>query len=284
MAATVSATTAVGARVDALSGWWFRPLPVGRVAALRVVIYLFVWFDVFVYSPDVPSLAHFDALYQPVGVERLLHLPAPSPTYAVAVKVALLVSATLAATGRWPRLLGGCTFVLYLDWIAMGDSYGYVAHDRFAFLVALAVLPTVGPARRGDRTRSERAGWALRSIQVAVIATYFLSAWAKLRFGGWHWADGSVLTWALLRRGTPLGRHLLDSPGVLHVSQWGLILAEAASPIVLFVRGWGVYVAVAAMASFHLVSWLTIHISFLPHVLCLLAFLPLERLWPARAG
>jgi hypothetical protein len=38
-----------------------------------------------------------------------------------------------------------------------------------------------------------------------------------------------------------------------------------------------VYIAVAAMLGFHLISEATISISFLPHVLCIMAFLPIER-------
>ncbi|HVV74708.1 MAG TPA: hypothetical protein VHC43_01635 [Mycobacteriales bacterium] len=269
---------AARAVTSAISRWWLAPLPLGRIAALRVGVYLFAWYDVFVYSPPVPARARVTGAYRPLAIERFLHLPTPTHAFASAIQIAVPCFATLAATGRAPRVFGWITFVLYLDWITMGDSYGYVAHDRFAFIVALAVLPTVGAARRGDLTTSERAGWALRCIEVAVVATYFLSVCAKLRFGGINWANGSVLTWAVLRRGTPLGRHLLHHPTLLHISQWGLFCAEALSPIVLFLRGRWVYVAVGAMLSFHLISHETIGISFLPHVVCIFAFLPLERI------
>jgi hypothetical protein len=233
----------------------------------------------------VTERAQIAGAYRPLAVERVLHLPTPTHTLALVVQIVLPIVATLAATGRAPRLLGGLTFALYFDWIVMGDSYGYVAHDRFAFLVALAVLPTVGSARRGDRTPSQRAGWALRCIQLGVVVTYFLAAWAKQRYGGWHWAEGSVLTWSLLRRGTSLGKHLLDAPWLLHLSQWGILLAELASPVLLFLRGRVLGLAVASMLVFHFVSYETIRISFLPHVLCIFAFVPLERLgelWRAR--
>lgn len=262
----------------AFGGWWFAPLPLGRVAALRVIIYLFVWFDVFVYSPGVAGDADVMSSYRPLAVDRVLHLPAPTHNVELAVKIALLCCATVAATGRAPRLLGTATFALYFDWLAMGDSFGYVPHDRFAFIVALAVLPTVGPARRGDLSLSERAGWALRCIQVAVVATYALAAWAKFRLGGPDWANSAVLTWALLRRGTVFGTPLLGAPVLLHAGQWAMICAELSSPVVLFLRGRLLYAAVAAMLMFHLVSEATIAISFLPHVLCLMAFLPIERL------
>jgi hypothetical protein len=64
--------------------------------------------------------------------------------------------------------------------------------------------------------------------------------------------------------------------------QWASLVAELISPVVLFVRGRWVYLAVAGMLTFHLFSEATITISFLPHVLCVLAFLPLERI-PFRA-
>jgi hypothetical protein len=263
---------------ERIGRWWFTPMPLGRVAALRVIVYLFAWYDVYSYSPDVTQRVEVQTSFRPLLVERALHLPTPTHSWAAVLKILLPVVATLAATGRLPRLLGTVTFLLYFDWLVMGDSYGYVPHDRFAFLVALAVLPTVGSARRGDLTVSERAGWALRFIQVGVVATYLLSAYAKVRFAGWHWADGAVLTWAFLRRPTPIGSRLLDHPQLLHWSQWGAICAEAISPIVLFLRGRWVYVGVAVMLAFHLFNQATLKISFLPHVLCIMAFLPLERL------
>ena len=54
-------------------------------------------------------------------------------------------------------------------WMLVAMSYGKVDHDRFAFLVALAVLPTVRRARHGDRSLNESAGWAIRVTQIAVI-------------------------------------------------------------------------------------------------------------------
>jgi hypothetical protein len=275
MAGQVAGTGDRAAR--AVWGWWFTPLPLGRVAALRVIIYLFTWFDVFVYSAGTSGGANVTSSYRPLAISRVLHLPAPTPHVELTVKIALLCFATAAATGRAPRLLGAVTFALYLDWLQMGDSFGYVPHDRFAFVVALAVMPMVGPARRGDLTLSESAGWSLRCIQVAVVATYALAAWAKFRYGGPDWANSAVLTWAVLRRGTVLGTPLLHFPALLHLGQWLMLGAELSSPIVLFLRGKAVYIAVAAMLSFHLISEATISISFLPHVLCIMAFLPIER-------
>lgn len=43
-------------------------MALGRIAAIRVIIYLFAWYDVFSYSPNVNDR---------IGVERMLHLPMP---------------------------------------------------------------------------------------------------------------------------------------------------------------------------------------------------------------
>jgi hypothetical protein len=266
---------------QAVRRWWFTPMPLGRVAALRVAIYLFSWYDVFSYSPNAVDRAGVPASYRPLEIEQILHSPTPTHAWASFLRIAVPCVATLAATGRAPRFLGTLTFLLYFNWLVMGDSYGYVPHDRVGFLIALAVLPTVGSARRGDLTPSERAGWALRCIQVGVIATYVLSAWAKLRFAGIDWANGGVMTWAILRRGTSFGREALHHPQLLHIGQWLAFAAEFFSPIVLFLRGRWLYLAAAAMLAFHAFDEATLRISFLPHVLCILAFLPIERIWPA---
>jgi hypothetical protein len=281
-AVTVPARAARAARGGAArwDRWWFEAVPLRRVAVFRVLVYTFVPLDVFVFTPWVAD--HGDlptTLYQPLLVGRLLHLPTPTPTVVDVLKWLLVASAVLAATGRAPRLTGAAVFALYFEWMVVAMSYGKVDHDRFAFLVALAVLPTVGRARFGDATASARAGWALRAVQVAVVLTYFLAAWAKVRFGGWDWPTGATLARAVLRRGTVLSRWLLDYPGLLVVGQFLMIGAEFASPLVLLARSERARAAVAGfMIAFHVAVFAGITIIFLPHVVAIGSFLPLERL------
>lgn len=267
-----------------LRRWLFPPDPLARIAWLRAAIYAFVILDAFVFTPWVR--AHGDVptqLYQPVFVARLLHLPAPTPSVVAVVEVALIVSAVVAAAGRLPRGAGAVAFLAYGEWMIIAMSYGKVDHDRFALLVTLAVLPTVGRARFGDLTPSWRAGFALRTVQIAVVCTYFLAAWAKVRFGGWGWVNGETFYWAMSRRGTPLGSALLHAPWLLHVFQWGVFCAEMASPLLLFgLRGRFRYAGVVFFLGFHLATELCLSIHFLPLVVCLLAFLPLERLESLR--
>jgi hypothetical protein len=251
---------------------------------MRTVAYLFVPVDVLLTTPwvgqhgDVPG-----TLYRPLLLGRLLHLPTPGAWVEV-VRWLLVVACVIAATGRLPRLLGATIAVLYLDWMLVAFSYGKVDHDRFGFLVLLAVLPTVGRATHRDRTPSEAAGWAIAMTTLAVVATYFLSAVAKLRFGGIDWVDGATLTRAVVRRGTWLSTPLLDHAWVLHAFQYVLIGVELLLSPLLLVR-WRderiTMLLVVGFYLFHVMTFLTISIVFLPHCVALLALLPLER-WRPR--
>lgn len=213
-------------------------------------------------------------------IGRLLRLPTPTPTLVAVIFWALLLLALLAATGRAPRLLGWSVCALYLEWMIIAMSYGKVDHDRFGLLVALAVLPTAGRARHGDTTRTEAGGWALRVTQIAVICTYFLAAWAKLRFGDLDWLTGSVLARAIIRRGTDLADLIAQVPYLLIVAQFGIVAFELFSPVVFLLPARWRLAMVGFFYSFHVVTIATITISFAPHLAAMTSFLPLERVRP----
>jgi hypothetical protein len=264
-----------------MMAWLFEPAPRGRVAALRTLSYAFVVFDLLFYTAWARSRGGVPAeLYDPLLISRLLGLPTPTAGLVQFVYWSLLLLAVVAATGRAPRLLGWAIFTLYLEWLLIAMSYGKVDHDRFAFLVALAVLPTVGRARHGDPTPSERAGWALRVIQIAVVATYFLASWAKLRFGGVGWLTGSVLARAVIRRGSDFADLVASLPGLLVALQIGIVAFELLSPLVFVLHGRWRYGAIGFFYSFHLLSFAMISISFAPHLVAMTSFLPLERFRP----
>lgn len=267
--------------------WWFPLMPRNRAAVLRTIIYGFVVLDVLVLTRWIGGHGPLEGvLYRPLLIGRILPLPVPTPLVVTVLQVGLVVAAAVAAVGRLPRAAGAVVFALYLEWMVIAFSYGKVDHDRFALLVALALLPSVGMARWRDSAGDERVGWALRCIQVAVVLTYFLAAMAKLRYGGLEWVNSATLTRAVMRRGTVVGDLLLDLPGVLQAAQWGLMTFELLSPLML-VQGRIGRVFLAGALALHVVTYTTITISFLPHVMCLLAFLPLERLpllWSSRQG
>jgi len=266
--------------VNRVSEWWTAPQPIARVAAFRVLAYLFIPIDVLLTTAWVQW--HGDVstkLYQPLIVGNLLHLPLPTHMVVVSVQWSLIIAAVLAATGRAPRLLGAIVSVLYFEWMIIAMSYGKVDHDRFAYLVALAVLPTVGVARWRDRGRSEAAGWALRCIQVAVMLTYFFAAWSKVRFGGWDWVTGATLTRAVIRRGTGLAEWTLDVPNLLTTAQWLMLGLELLSPLILLARSDRARIAIVTfLVGFHVMTYAGVTIIFLPHVVAILSMLPWERL------
>ncbi|MDQ3963257.1 MAG: MFS transporter permease [Actinomycetota bacterium] len=264
------------------SNWWFSPLPRSRVAWFKTIVYSFVFLDVLVLRPWVADNGMVsELLYRPLMIGRSLPLPVPTPLVVTVVKFALLAFAALALSGRLPRLAGIAVFLLYSEWMLIAFSYGKVDHDRFAFLVALAVLPTVGKTHWRDHSVDESSGWALHCVQAAVVATYFLATFAKFRFGGIDWVDGATLTRAVLRRGTFFADPLQDHWQILHVGQYLIVLFELGSPLMLMrnmigrLYVWGAFF-------FHAVTFAAITILFWPHVVCLLSFLKLERLGSVR--
>jgi hypothetical protein len=268
-------------KASGLGRWLTEPVPRGRVAAFRTLLYLFVAADLVVFTPWVRMHASVPGeLYQPLFVGRLLPLPTPTPLLVNVAFWALLALSLAAATGRAPRLLGWAVFLLYFEWMIIAMSYGKVDHDRFAFLVALAALPTAGPARHGEEARTEAGGWVLRVTQIAVVCTYFLSAWAKLRFGGLEWMTGSELARAIIRRGTDFADAVAQVPGLLIVAQVGIMTFELLSPLIFVLRERWRYAAVGFFYSFHAATIATITISFAPHLVALTSFLPLERVRP----
>jgi Vitamin K-dependent gamma-carboxylase len=263
--------------------WLFEPVPKARVAAFRTLVYLFVAADLVIFTPWVRHHADTPGeLYEPLLVGRLLPLPTPTPWLVHGIFWVLLLLSLGAATGRAPRLLGWAVFALYFEWMIIAMSYGKVDHDRVGLLVALAALATVGRARHGDMRPTESGGWALRVTQIAVVCTYFLAAFAKLRFGGVDWVTSSVLARAIIRRGTDLADLIAGVPNLLIVAQFGIVAFELASPLIFVLsprlRNW----AVAFFYSFHLATFATITISFAPHLVAMTSFLALEKVRPVH--
>jgi hypothetical protein len=299
--AGAGAGSGAGLRAGALAlrRWWFPPEPYARAAMFRTIIYLFVIFDIQRLVNDVVPKGYVPAeLYQPVLLPRVLHLPAPNPFIVHTLQAVLIVGCLIVAAGFLPRLAGWAVALAFTWWLFIDMSYGKVDHDHLALLVALYVLPTIGASstcggrrwavedisRRWvatsgwrDMARTEAVGWALRSVQVAVVATYFLSAWAKIRVGGWHWPTGATFAWAVDRRGTALADPVLNYPWVLVAGQWMLITAEALSPLVFVLRGRWRAAFIGFWLMFHLTTYLSITIHFLPTAVGWLAFAPLER-------
>ena len=86
------------------------------------------------------------------------------------------------------------------------------------------------------------------------------------------------MIWALTRRPNGIGPWVGSHPALTHALQWVVLVAEFTSPILLWLRGKALYAALLFWAGFHLSTYVMLKIHFLPLVVCLLSFLPLERL------
>lgn len=282
-------------------------LPVARVQVLRVLVYAFVVLDILTLSGDVIAHAGNSEFYTPLLLARILHVPAVTPLVAQLLRAVILLACVAAVAGWKPRITGTVVAIGFWAWMFYSQGYGYVAHDHMALMVAVAVLPTVatpsmlrddgsppggsaaaGTAMTGDlpgsaaggEARSEAAGWALRCIQLAVVATYFFSIVPKILYTGSlaAWGNSAILTWAAVRRGSLLAHWLVEhTPWIFVPAQWGGLALETFSPVVLFLRGRALYVTIALYMSFHLATLVLLGIHFLPTVICWAAFLPLER-------
>src|SRR5215218_2739991 len=138
---------------------WFMPvIPESRVAVLATVLYWFVLLDFHLFVRDPIPLSRHPELYQPLLIERLFHLPAPSVPLTITLYLILIVGCLLAAANVLPRLTGGVVAAAFTWWTAIGMSYGKVDHDHLALVVAMWVLPTVGsiPQRWASRERSRQ--------------------------------------------------------------------------------------------------------------------------------
>lgn len=265
------------------TGWFFQPVALGRVAVMRFLAGAFIWVDWWWYMPWIIGHRHLPGeLYQPLFIGRVLPLPVPSYWLVVGTLVALLAASVPMMFGKAPRLFGWIVAVAYFEWMIIAMSYGKVDHGKFGFLLLLFLLPTMPKAKWGDRrSLSEHVGWGFNLVQIGVVCTYFFAAWAKFRYGGFEWVNSATMTWAVIRRGTEFSNWLLDFPWLLRLSQWGIVGFELLSPVVMFVAAKRLkYGIVAFFYLFHLTVFLAVEISFLPHMVAMACFLPLERIQP----
>lgn len=256
--------------------FWFSPTPLGRVAIFRIVIYLYLIVDVLFTRWHLEHGYLPKSWYAPLWIGRLLRIPPPTAVGMTAVMISIVALSLVAAAGKGRKIAGPAIFLLYFYWVYIGFTYGKVDHDRTALLVALAVLPTVQWTGIRSRLEDANAGWALRAVQVSVVLVYFLAAVTKMRETGIGWVTGTILVSAIVRRGTMFADPLLNYPTLLHVIQGATLFFEFTAPAMLLRNRIGrSYVLTAFL--FHVTSFALITISFRSHVICLLAFVPLER-------
>jgi hypothetical protein len=289
------------------SRFWFDPIPAARVGLLRIWLFGFVVVDVLLRKEAWVGLADTPRLFwHPVGATWLLDQLGVGPPNAwqiLLVQAVLAVAALLAALGYRYRFTAPVAAVLYLYWQCLGQSWGEMKHARVTLILALLFLSVVSAEQRRslDSIRARRrtpgraiegmgrlpidepstnGAWAVRAIQVALAALYFLSGYAKLRSVGIDWIWGDTLKQAIQDKAssgetTELGFWVLRH-GWAMVSFQAVSLAwEICFPLV-FIRRLRYPILLVGLL-FNIGLWTTVKIEFFGVVACFAAFLPLEE-------
>lgn len=273
--------------LGAVAAWWVAPVPRARVAWVRVLVGAMALLDALAFLRSPRDRSGTPEFYDPVPVASALRLPAPTEGVVTLLLMGIALGLAGLVVGARPRppaavqLVGGLLLsACYTVWCLYGMSFGYVAHDHMAIMVAMLVLPTAGVCRYADTERTESAGWALRMVQVFTVLTYTGSVLAKAVLNGWdlvRWGNSGTLVWAFLRRPNPINVHVLDQTLLLRGSQWGAMALELAAPLVFLVREHRRWLVVLFFLGFHVSTFVLLGIHFLPTMVCWSAFLPWER-------
>jgi predicted DCC family thiol-disulfide oxidoreductase YuxK len=292
---------------DIWSRFWFGPIPAARLGLLRIWLFGFVFVDVLLRKEAWVGLADIPRLFwHPVGATWLLDRVGVGPPNAwqiIVVQVVLAVAALLAAVGYRYRVSAPVAAILFLYWQCLGQSWGEMKHARVTLILALlflCVVPaqqsrSVDSLRRRLRTAgrevrvvdgppidepSSNGAWAVRAIQVALAALYFLSGYSKLRSIGIDWIWGDTLKQAIQDKGssgeaTELGYFVLRHTWMLIGFQAVSLVWEVGFPLVFFRRLR--YPVLIVGLLFNIGLWTTVKIEFFGVVACFAAFLPLEQ-------
>lgn len=255
--------------------WWFEAAPLERLHVFRILIYLYVPLDVLTSRWVMNHGLVPASWYQPLAFARALNIPAPTASTMAVAAAGLIVFPLAGVFGRARRVVGPAVALLYFYWCFVAMTYGKVDHDRVALLTALVVLCTVPWGGTGP---SERAGWALHMVQMAFVLTYFLAGVTKLMVGGPGWVTSTTIERAIVRRGTVFGDLLLNAHWSLYVIQFLILAFELTAPLMLLRNRIG-HLYVASAVVFHVMSFIGITIYFRSHLVCVIAFFPLERVY-----
>lgn len=277
---------------------WFAPAPAERLAAMRILVGLFVVGYLVVRIGAFWRLAAMPARdFAPVGLARLLGTPlAASTHHAIVVVTAALALAFVAGVGhRWLAP----AFALGLTWVfGYRSSWGMLFHTDNLLVLHVAVLALAPAAdawsvdawRRAARSpttpAAEAYGWPLKLMAALTCVTYVVAGVAKLKLGGWAWAEGAQLREQVaidnVRKAllgspmSPLAAPMLAHDRLFELMAIATLVVELGAPLALLHRRLALGWALAAWG-FHLGVVALMAIAF-PYPLLGLAYAPLFRI------
>ena len=272
---------------------WFAPAPAERLAAMRILAGLFVLVYVVIRGATLWNLAAMPRRdFAPVGLARFLDAPLAVGVHQaiVVVTVLLALAFTAGVLHRWLAPL----FAIALTWV-MGyrSSWGMLFHTDNLLVLHVLVLGLAPAAdawsvdawRRARRARraasgdgdgggdggqgpvaSEAYGWPLKLMAAVTVLTYFIAGVAKIKLGGWGWAEGVQLREQVaidnVRKAllgspmSPLAAPMLAHDAAFRVMAIMSLTIELGAPLALLHRriaqvwslaAWGFHVGVIAL-------------------------------------
>jgi hypothetical protein len=289
--------------VDAWQRFWFRPAPLARLAAFRMLVMALVFVELRAYAPALRNacrLAHSGAEgahWNPIFLVSILGLRPIAPELAEQILLVGGVAALCGIVGLFSNASCAVAGLVLIYETALVYSFEKVHHDKFALaftLLALplapigarasldAVLANLARAWRGaDRveapTHSDLARFPLRCTQVSLAVGYGCAGLSKLVIAGPQWVNGYTLMSYLAEFDFPWSP--LIAGGVMRMTLFSVVAlaTQLSFPGVLLWRPLA-WFCLPAVVGNHVVNWMTMDTGPYASLWFLtVAFLPLER-------
>lgn len=289
---------------ERLLAFWYAPAPAVRLALLRIAFGAFATWYLGTRLRPLSNVATLEPWqFSPVGLAWFLARPLPSSVVLGAVVAALALAPAVALGFRY-RVVAPVFAVLLLWITSYRNSWGMLYHTD-NLLVFHALVLAVAPAadtlsldaqrwRRQGRpvaTESEhgRYGWVIRALCVLTVTAYFVAGVAKLKLGGFAWAEGeqlraqvamdSLRKLMLGREVSTIGVWMVRHPALFVPLAVLTLFVELGAPFALAHRRLGLAWTLGAWG-FHLGVLATMGITFAYP----LSFTPFLAFWRVERG
>lgn len=273
--------------MTALVRWWTAPMPLRRLAVIRVAAGSFAVGYLVIRAPHFIALADLPVhRFDPVGV--LAWMDSPLPRSAMAFGLVLAVGLGVGfVLGRPWRLVGPGFAIAFLLLTSYRNGFEVVLHTEQLVTLHLLVLGVApAPGRLGEHdAHTWWAGWVIRTMAVLTVATYVVTGFAKLQQSGIEWITGDTLrnhiAYDNLRKlqlgdfYSPLGAWATHFDWLFPPMAAATIAVELSAPVALAGRRLAAWWSAAAW-TFHLGVLVLMAIGF-PYQLLGVAFLPFLR-------
>lgn len=290
--------------VEAWQRFWFRPAPLARLAAFRMLVMALVFVELRAYAPALLNgcrLAHSGAegaQWNPIFLVSTLGLRPISPELAEQILLVGGIAALCGLVGLFSNLSCAVAGLVLLFEAAMVYSFEKVHHEKVALAFTVLALP-LGPigARlsldawiaalvrkwRGAPEQgaasglSEFARFPIRCTQVSLAIGYGCAGLSKLVLAGPRWANGYTLMSFLSEFDRPWS-HLVAGGAVrMTIFSVFALTVQITFPLILL---WPrlAWFFVPAVTANHVVNWMTMDTGPYASLWILtLAFVPFER-------